>query len=120
MCEYMICKLASERETLKVSSNCSILSNSMSFQSHCFKEVNSYWEIEMGGYKPRSEAITLEPQLVKESSEVLSTAGGITCGQALGCTHINGDHLTGKAGKGAGLSSQACCLAGSVLNDTAN
>lgn len=76
VCEYMICKLASERETLKSFKQLQYSwSNSMSFQSHCFKEVNSYWEIEMGGYKPRSEAITLEPQLVKESSEVLSTAG---------------------------------------------
>lgn len=75
VCEYMICKLASERETLKSFKQLQYSwSKVISFQSHCFKEVNGYWDIEMGGYKPRSAAITLEPHLVKESGEALPTA----------------------------------------------
>lgn len=77
VCEYKICKLTSEREALKRFEQLQYSWNKgIYFKSHCFKDVNGYWQIERGEYQPRSEVITLEPHLVKgESSEVLLRAG---------------------------------------------
>lgn len=98
VCEYMICRVTSEREVLKIFWEIAVSPAQGYILS---KSGLQRGQLLLGNRNKRVQTLVwdhyLEPHLVKGSSEVLWKAGvEPSRGQTLGCTHVKGSTWMGR------------------------